>query len=850
MRIAKWAVLVLLGVLVSLQAGAVSAAPATVDLTKAVVVASPSADAVELQAANLLRWEVQRRTGIEKWGLANGEPATDLPADDVPAILVGSIERVWVAPAAVGETVVSQSDLLFGLKMRALVTKDGKPAAEGFVVAVHDKVGPLPPRRAPTVFAIGADHRGTLFAVGRLLRSLDWAKGSVKAPANLNISSAPAYPIRGMQLGYRALNDTLDAWDVGQYTQYFRDLIAFGCNSVEFIPGIRPGAIGPANPSPVMKMTPWDMTMALSAVCRAYDIDVWYWLPLSDGGALNEGVIAETLREREELFAASPRIDNIFIPGGDPGNTPPELLMPYLERLAAVLHKYFPKAGVWVSPQGFEIENLNYFYEYLQKNQPDWLGGVVYGPWVKDTIEHCRQAVPAKYPIRLYPDITHTVRNQYPIPHWDDSWFQAYERQPIMPCPVRMAHLSNLYNKLSSGAICYSDGTGDDVNKIVCAALLWDPKADLKGVLREYGRYFIGPEYADDIAEGDLMLEQNWAGPALTNAEIPKTLAYWQALEKRATPEALGNWRFQQGLIRAYGDAYVQKRLQRETPLLEQGYAELRKAHQVGADQAMAAAERILMPITDPVAAAPELHARILELADALNKSIGMQLSIERQHGFRVDRGALLDTIDRPISDASWLLYQVSAQPLERAQSAEGAPTRLRDQKTEPEKLAAIDAVLNWENPGPGGFYDDLGDGAHDRQPHLVPGPGYEKDPGFVVSPQDEQGGPDFPGVGPQRWFTQGTTVYDTPLRLRYTGLDPRATYLFKATYAGRYGATVQLYLGDDMIGEPFVSDRHPVVRSFEVPRSAIVNGVLEVSWKRVKGRGTQIAEAWLVKKK
>ena len=42
----------------------------------------------------------------------------------------------------------------------------------------------------------------------------------------------------------------------------------------------------------------------------------------------------------------------------------------------------------------------------------------------------------------------------------------------------------------------------------------------------------------------------------------------------------------------------------------------------------------------------------------------------------------------------------------------------------------ALSAIVHWTDPGPGGFYDDLGNPA--RQPHLVRGPGYQKDPAFL----------------------------------------------------------------------------------------------------------------------
>ncbi|UCH36108.1 MAG: hypothetical protein JSV65_07060 [Armatimonadota bacterium] len=780
-----------------------------VDLTTAVVVtAGPTADAVERQAALMLRWEVQKRTGLE-W-----PEVAALPADDVPAIIVGSRERMPAAPR--------------GAAMPEPEMKHGKPAAEGYVLAVDAAA-----RRAPTVYAIGNDRRGALFAIGRLLRSLDWADGEAQLPSDLEVSSAPAYPIRGMQLGYRQLNDTLDAWDVSRYAQYVRDLIVFGNNAVELIPPVSPGSPGLAIPDPLMPLHPWDMTLAVSAVLDAYDMDVWFWLPLESGAAEDSERRVASLRERDALFRACRRIDHLFVPGGDPGDTPPQILMPYLRELGDVLRRSHPNAQLWVSPQKFRREHLKDFYEYLQTEEPDWLAGVVWGPGCIGTLPYTREMIPERYPIRHYPDITHAKVCQFPFPYWDVVWAQAYERQPIQPRPAQFAHICNLLSPYTPGAVAYSDGTGDDVNKIVWDALLWDPEVDVREVLRDFGRYFVGPGYADDVADGLLMLEQNWAGPAATNPQVEKTLVHWQAMEKRASPKVLSNWRLQQGLIRAYADAYVQKRAQQETALLGDAYAELRKAPEIGPDAALTKAEEILRS-ADPHTAAPALRARTHELADMLFDSIGMQLSIEKHGASALDRGAQLDNNDGPLTDCPWLLLRIA---------------EIRTLPDRDAQLAAIDEIVNWTDPGLGGFYDDLGNRANGTDPHLVREIPWEDDPGFLHGVQDAHYGPGFPHRDRQSWAHQAQ-VYRPPLRMRYTGLDPQGSYVLKATYAGRGRMSIQLYLGGEAVGEAVEFDgRDPVVRQSEVPRSAVAEGTLDVMWDSTVRDDVQIAEVWLLRK-
>ena len=61
------------------------------------------------------------------------------------------------------------------------------------------------------------------------------------------------------------------------------------------------------------------------------------------------------------MFRKLPRIDAVFVPGGDPGHTEPKVLMALLEKETQVLHRYHPKAQMWVSPQGFNQEWLDEF---------------------------------------------------------------------------------------------------------------------------------------------------------------------------------------------------------------------------------------------------------------------------------------------------------------------------------------------------------------------------------------------------------------------------------------------------------------------------------------------------------
>ena len=575
----------------------------------------------------------------------------------------------------------------------------------------------------------------------------------------------------------------------------------------------------------------------MSRLCDKYGLDVWIWYPAMDVNYANPQTVEFALKEWGEVFQKLPRIDAVFVPGGDPGHTPPEVLFALLEKQTANLHRYHPKAQMWVSLQSFNQEWLSDFFKLLDK-EPAWLSGVVYGPQIRLSLPACRAKVPKRYPIRDYPDLTHSRHCQYPVPDWDLAFAVTEGREVSNPRPTQMAHIFRLSRPYTNGFLSYSEGCHDDVNKIVWSALGWDSNAEVQDVLREYSRYFIGPAFKDRFADGLLRLEKNWEGPVLKNAGIDATLQKFQALEDDAGPAQKLNWRFQHALYRAYYDAYVRARLKYETELETNALGKLREARSLGSLKAMTEAEAILdRAKKEPVAT--ELRARVFQLAEALFQSIRMQLSVPRYHAIAVDRGANLDTIDFPLNSAGWLKKRFAA---------------IRDLKQETERLAQLDAILNRTDPGPGGFYDNLGDIEH--QPHLVRGEGFAKDPAFYATSLVGFG---FRGAGPDpalpmAWWKHAESLYDAPLKLRYAGLDPAAHYRVRVVYGQeRRPNRIRFTVNDGLLIHDYLSKSFEPLE-YDIPPQATARGELTLLWNQQPGsggagRGCQVCEVWLLKK-
>jgi hypothetical protein len=454
-----------------------------VDLTQATIVVTTEGKVRHAKAIAMLVEEVQKRTGIG-WKLE-----TDWPVDDQAVIVLGLASAAkYIAPHY----------------SKAIAKSAERLGQEGYSIDMFDD------RNAPTVVIAGRDPRGVLFGVGRLLREMRMTPGKIELAKHLNVATTPRYRLRGHQLGYRPKTNSYDAWDLPQWEQYYRDLVVFGTNAVELVPPrTDDDATSPHFPRPQL-----EMITGMSQLAHEYGLDVWIWFPALDQDYEKPEVLDAAVKEWGQVFAALPRLDAVFVPGGDPGHTRPRELMAMLARQIPGLRAHHPDAEVWISPQGFSQAWLNEFLDILHNNPPEWFTGVVYGPQVRVSLPTLRQLVPERFPIRHYPDITHSRQCQYPVPDWDTAFAMTNARECINPRPMDHSHIIRLLQLHTVGFITYSEGCNDDVNKIVWSALGWDPNQDVADILRAYSSYFIGPAISRRICPGTAGAGAQLAWPA------------------------------------------------------------------------------------------------------------------------------------------------------------------------------------------------------------------------------------------------------------------------------------------------------------------------------------------------
>lgn len=779
------------------------------DLSNSVILSPEEAAPREKLAAQILQEEVKKRTQLQ-WTITNSSSSSTrivvLRKDHLSRTLAPSLLQQW-----------------------KLQTKEGSLPPEGFSLRT------LKDRGASIYVVAGNDDRGVLYGVGYLLRKMKLSPGNATLTGTISLDSAPEYPVRGHQIGYRFKNNTYDAWTIPMFEQHIRELALFGTNTIQLITPISDDApSSPLFPAPALQTL-----IETSQILDKYGIDCDIFYPELRKDYKDPQNVQAELEDFEKLLRQIPRVDAIYVPGGDPGHTAPKDLFLLLEREAAILRKHHPKAQLWVSGQGFDKAWYEDFYQLLQAH-PRWLTGVFFGPQSRDSLETQRNRIPREFPIVFYPDIAHAMHAQFPVPHWDPIFAITEGREPINPRPEDETHIYRHFADKHIGFITYSEGVNDDVNKFIWTVLGWSKDADPQETLKDYSRFFLGSVIgtADEtkFAEAISGLEHNWRGPLLSNTGIDKTLHIFQELEQEATPEQRQNWRFELALYRAYYDAYLKLRRQREATLEAKALEILGAAKNLGSlatmQKATNAIEDDRVPLQERV-----LHDHILEVADRLYQHCKIQLSVKKYGASKIERGANLDRLDTTLNSRLWLKQQFE---------------KIKQLPTEEARLSAIDQIAHWEQPKPGALYDDLGN--PEREPHLSAGLGFNKDPEFYQSSLDGVADRTPDDNWKLSWISYAETLYEEPIELHYDQLDPRKHYRIRINYAGEdYALPIRLVANNSIeIHPPLTRTGNPQILEFPIPVEATSSGHLSLKWTRPEnlggsGRGHQIAEVWLL---
>lgn len=282
-------------------------------------------------------------------------------------------------------------------------------------------------------------------------------------------------------------------------------------------------------------------------------------------------------------------------------------------------------------------------------------------------------------------------------------------------------------------------------------------------------------------------------------------------------------------LLRANYDAYARKRGIYETDLEEKANDVLRQASVIGADAAMSKAKNILEEaVRNQVDTL--VRNKVIVLCDQLFHSIGLQTSVKKYKASGEERGAVLDFLDYPLNNRWWIEDRFNA--IKKLSASE--------------QISALLEIANWEHPGSGSYYDDIGDPS--KSSHVLRGESWVTDP---LSRRQDTPNFDWWDDGFSRQRHSFMSSMRWPLGVEYNGIDFTASYTVRVT---GYGECL-LKINGQRVAHTLYGKGIGEIKEFPVPAELIKNGKISVTFDDINEddinwrQQSRVTEIWLIKK-
>lgn len=216
---------------------------------------------------------------------------------------------------------------------------------------------------------------------------------------------------------------------------------------------------------------------------------------------------------------------------------------------------------------GTKIILLTWLFDY-ERDQSEWrgladafAGGVDWCDYIQADSHTAyprfplEQGVPGRLPLLNFPEIS----------MWGMHPWGGFGANPL---PSRFERLWKTVKDHVSGGFPYSEGIFEDINKVFCAQLYWDPDRSAAEILRDYIAYEYAPEVVEKVIEAIDILEANhnrqwridWRlcsqvrEPIRFRKDPRRAYELLQQAEGRLTDNARRRWRWRILYLRALID--------------------------------------------------------------------------------------------------------------------------------------------------------------------------------------------------------------------------------------------------------------------------------------------------------
>ncbi len=722
----------------------------------------------------------------------------------------------------------------------------------------------------------GADARGILFGLGRLLRETELTAGGFRLPY-FRDKTAPRYAVRGANQNYMdkidgavARRTKARAWSREEAIFYLEELFLQGQNIYLHGWGTS-SSVTEKNYDPSQKII---RGVNLNYANLARDYGMMYFLGNAVNGigadnmkndswraivhrepnkALacpsNPEARAAILRIRDIYFKHIPRLDYVMLQPADVAGCECAKCAPWPEtyyrlcvEIAAIIHRYHPQCKVMISNQEFSIEDNRRFFDLMRRENSPGVNGYVYAPGCSENSSY-GYVVPdpdwMRYP-GVYPastflksrlkylnpeqqvmammDIGHWNRVQNSVPRIDPVFSEIYPRRTFNVRPRAITQAWREVFPYSDQLIGYSETILDDFEKYLSLRLAWDPDLDARTIVREYYTYYCGPGAGAILADAVFLGERNYELPVAGNEKNIRR--FYDSVEKAWSimPECYrrDNWRMLALRQRAATDLYLVLRVAAQQKAYDAAIREV-AGLKVSRERLTALADALEFKESPELV---KLHEAIIGFDNETDRIIGVRcLSVGK------------------IGTADNVGVGYLAAGLRRAAALSGDGERARE----------LAALVNYDRVGPGEFYDNCG--TPDRQPHFDFSSG-ELYYGTGIWPEASR---------PSQRYYNYTAMRQPGLRFRYRGLDQKAAYRVEVVYPNPKGVSFALnspnvfevYADGERIGEGRPSGEGFDRFAFDIPAGLTSDGALDIEIRKKAGEAvcTCISEIWIRKR-
>ena len=769
---------------------------------------------------------------------------------------------------------------------------DLAPGPEGFLLKYINSTN------ASFLIMAGIDERGCLYAVGEFFRQVKIRNGFLEIDQALNIRTAPAYEIRGTQFGQSHIAKrvaNVRDWTEEETKRVIMDYALAGANIFPTAPGVYFDFIKSFG---LMTQTNFGANTAGAKVPEEWNASEsigrkgYVCLSVPDARTY-------MLAKCEKRFKDSPSYDLVEFYGGDGGGCECNTCDPYgltfiklVEEMSAIIHKYHPESRIYFTNQKFDNDDDNAIFNFLQEKPRTWLWAWGYGPGSDATTwqpghrqthrmdlfnypgfgpyglypkEIIRQ-IPPRHKLIYYNEITHWKYAQhayiqmYPRadrngdlpPHWSHDLYErrpdqfltmVYNRLTFFAWPKYYHRVFNDLMRYGDGDITHSSGHHDHYNQWMWQRLLWNPRLTVDEVLSQYCNNWFGEEASIEMQKAILQLEDNLEEQKNKPLDEKEGIEYYYDCVKRAgelMPEEImqNNWLWRMYMQKASLDMYTKQGVIQQKGL--QSYIESQVTSLLSGNKD-ANIEKLIASLDSMTET--KMMNELRNEAEILGRESNTIFGVRNDGIFNLKHDFI---------GLGWLKRQ-----LQRANSTSAE-----------KKDELLRMIVDYENPGEGGFYDNLG--TYNIAPNVINGYPYDHGQPYVSKMLSE-------GNRPSQRSMHFTQDEKEGVMLHYTNLDPNESYRIRFTlvrpwyqdrYVERMNQKSETIYADDIIiaddielplqmSDFFTFDIPPSVTSdgevtirFEKNKNvAMGDHVYIEQWRNSGGWGTLVSEVWLLKK-